>query len=101
LGERDIKVVLRLMDQSNLPQNQFWTLLSKRLSKEATEKELQELHVILLNNPDLHHQADMLTEMWQQQAKNNSAGTEATYVRHIMRHKDDFFMEKDVLFSHS
>ena len=80
------------MDQSSLPQNQFWTLLSKKLSKEATEEELQELRTILLNNPDLHHHTDMLTEMWQQQAKNNIAGAESIYVRHIMKHKDDFFV---------
>jgi len=82
------------MDQSSLPQNQFWILLSKKLSKEVTEEELQELHLMLLNNPDLHHQADMLAEMWLQQGKNNGAGAEAIYVRHIMKHKDEFFLEE-------
>jgi ferric-dicitrate binding protein FerR (iron transport regulator) len=79
------------MDQS---QNQFWTLLSKKLSNEASPSELQELQVILLNNPELHHHADMLTEMWQQDAKNNSIGSEAAYVRHIMNNKGDFFTEE-------
>jgi len=94
LGEEQIKFVLRIMDQSSLPQNQFWILLSKKLSKEATEEELRELHLILLNNPDLHHQADMLAEMWVQQGKNKGVETEITYVRHIMKHKDEFFMEE-------
>jgi ferric-dicitrate binding protein FerR (iron transport regulator) len=84
------------MDQNSLPQDQFWTLLSKKLANEATEEEFQELHLILLNNPDLHHQADMLGEMWQQDVKNNIKGAEAAYVRHIMDHKDEFLKEDQV-----
>jgi len=79
------------MDQ---PQNQFWNLLSKKLSNEANTDELQELHVILLNNPDLHHHADMLAEMWQQDAGKNIIGNEAAYVKHIMKHKNEFFTEE-------
>jgi ferric-dicitrate binding protein FerR (iron transport regulator) len=72
------------MDQS---QNQFWSLLSKKLSQD-------ELHLILLNNPELQHQADMLTEMWKQPLKNRDIViNESTYVRHIMKHKDDFFAD--------
>jgi len=80
-----------IMDQS---QNQFWNLLSKKLSNEASPQELQEVEIILLNNPELHHQADLLTKMWQQEAKKNKVGSEAAYVRHIMKHKDDFFTEE-------
>ena len=80
-----------IMDQSK---NQFWNLLSKKLSNEASPQELQEVEIILLNNPELHHQADLLTKMWQQEAKKNKVGSEAAYVRHIMKHKDDFFTEE-------
>jgi ferric-dicitrate binding protein FerR (iron transport regulator) len=80
------------MDQS---QNQFWSLLSKKLTQEAGPEELHELHLILLNNPELHHQADMLTEMWRQQrGKKGTVINESTYVRHIMKHKDDFFTDE-------
>ena len=82
-------------DQNSSSQNQFWNLLSKKLLKEASSEELQELHSILLNNPDLHPQADMLTEMWQQGIVNNSIGSEAAYMRHIMKHKDEFFVEEN------
>ena len=75
------------MDHS---QNYFWSLLSKKLSNEASPEELQELQLILLSNPELHHQADMLAEMWQQVANSNDPGSEAAYVRHIMKHKDEF-----------
>ena len=82
-------------DQNSSSQNQFWNLLSKKLLKEASSEELQELHSILLNNPDLHSQADMLTEMWQQGIVSNSIGSEAAYMRHIMKHKDEFFVEEN------
>jgi ferric-dicitrate binding protein FerR (iron transport regulator) len=84
-----------MLDQNNSSQNQFWSLLSKKISKEANVEELQELQSILLKNPDLHHQADMLTEMWQQGLINKSAGSEAAYMRHIMKHKDEFFVEEN------
>lgn len=83
---------LWIMDQS---QNQFWSLLSKKLSQEAGPEELHELHLILLNNPELHHQADLLTEMWKQQLNNRgTVVNESAYVRHIMNHKDDFFADE-------
>ena len=82
------------MDQHSPSQNQFWSLLAKKMSKEATAEELQELHSILLNNPNLHHQADMLAEMWQQ-LDTNTSGNEAAYMRHIMKYKDEFFVKEN------
>ena len=84
-----------MLDQNSSSQNHFWSLLSKKLSKEATHEELQELQSVLLNNPELHSQADMLTEMWQQRVINNNVGSEAAYMRHIMKHKDEFFLEEN------
>lgn len=84
-----------MFSQNSSFQEKFWILLSKKLSNEATSEELGELQSILLKNPDLHHQADMLTEMWQQGLLNKSAGSEAAYMRHIMKHKDEFFLEEN------
>ena len=84
-----------MLNQDNSSQGQFWMLLSKKLSNEASFEELQELQSILLNNPDLHHKAEMLTEMWKQESINISAGSDAAYMRHIMKHKDDFFVEEN------
>ncbi|HEU5168814.1 MAG TPA: FecR family protein [Chitinophagaceae bacterium] len=84
-----------MLDQNSSSQNQFWSLLSKKLSKEATPEELRELQSILLNNPELHPQADMLTEMWQQRVINSNVGSDAAYMRHIMKHKDEFFLEEN------
>jgi len=85
-----------MLNQNSLYQDKFWSLLSKKLSNEATSKELAELQSILLSNPDLHPQADMLTEMWQQEVLiNKSITSEAAYMRHIMKHKDEFFVEEN------
>ena len=81
------------MDLHSPSQNQFWSLLAKKMSKEANAEELQELHSILLNNPNLHHQADMLEEMWQQ-LNTNTTGNEAAYMRHFMKYKDEFFVKE-------
>lgn len=78
------------------PQNQFWLLLSKKLSKEASTDELLELQSLLLTYPELHHQSDMLTEMWNQQAKAGNYVSEAAYMKHVMKFKDEFFTEETV-----
>lgn len=80
-------------NQHSSSQDQFWSLLSKKLSKEANPEELENLQAILLSNPDLHHQADLLTEMWEQEAKPTNSEDEAAYMRHIMKHKHEFFVE--------
>jgi len=84
-----------MLNQNSSSQGQFWVLLSKKLSNEASSEELQELQSILLSNPDLHHKAEMLTEMWEQESIHNSAGSEAAYMRHIMKHKNEFFVEEN------
>jgi len=85
-----------MLNETNPSQSQFWSLLSKKLSSEATSEELAELQSILLSNPDLHPQADMLAEMWQQQGLiNKSFASEAAYMRHIMKNKDEFFVEEN------
>ena len=96
MGERLTKFVLRVMlDQNSSSQNEFWTLLAKKLSNEANSEELQKLQAILLSNPDRHPQADMLKEMWQQELIKNNIGSEAAYMRHIMKYKDEFFVEEN------
>ena len=87
-----------MLNQDNSSQGKFWILLSKKFSNEASFEELQELQSILLSNPDLHHKAEMLTEMWEQGSiNNNSKESEDAYVRHIMKHRDEFFVEENSL----
>lgn len=90
-----------MLDQNNPSHQRFWSLLSKKLSNEITTGELAELHSILLKNPELHHRADMLSEMWQQKTGNNCLENEAVYMRHIMKHKDEFFVEENPIETNS
>lgn len=80
--------------QNSHSQNRFWSLLSKKLANEASQDELQELHSILLSNPELHHQADLLTEMWTQSPKPVDHANDAAYMRHVMKYKSEFFTEE-------
>jgi len=84
-----------MSNQNSSSQYKFWSLLSKKLSNEASSEELQELQSILLSNPDFHLKAEMLTEMWEQRSLNDIAGSEAVYMRHIMKHKNEFFVEEN------
>lgn len=84
----------KTMDNQLTPsQQQFWSLLAKKLAKEASEKELADLTTLLLNNPELQHQAELLTEMWRQEPKKNNPESEAAYIRHLVKYKNEFFQE--------
>jgi ferric-dicitrate binding protein FerR (iron transport regulator) len=80
------------MDNEN--NQRFWSLLSKKLANEATETEINELQSILVSNSNLHHQADLITEMWEQRSQRGNFANEAAYMRHVMKHKDEFFTDE-------
>lgn len=83
------------MDNQNIPSHQrFWSLLSKKLANEATETELNELQSILVSNPNLNHQADLIAEMWEQGSHGSDFSNESAYMRHVMKHKDEFFTDE-------
>ena len=80
-------------NQTNFSQDHYWQLLSKKLAGEATAAELETIETTLLQNPDLQHQADMLSQMWKQNSQKELSGSEAAYMRHLMKHKENFFTE--------
>lgn len=83
------------MDSENsFSQNRFWGLLSKKLANDASEDELQELQSILLTYPELHHQSDLISDMWAQKSKDTIHTNEAAYMRHVMKYKDEFFADE-------
>lgn len=83
------------MDNQHSPSpDHFWGLLSKKLANEASPKELQELQTFFLNNPELYHQADLLTSMWEQIPQTGTPESEAAYMRHLLKHKDELFDEE-------
>src|SRR5512138_2418101 len=81
-------------NQNNDCQNRFWSLLSKKLATEANEDELRELHSILLAYPELHHQSDLISDMWAQKSKDTNYANEAAYMRHVMKYKEEFFTDE-------
>jgi transmembrane sensor len=69
-----------LMNQENI-----WSLLSKKLSGEATASELTELEQLLRANPELHYSVQPLMDLWQtDNGLDNAAGREA-FERHLQR----------------
>lgn len=82
-----------MLNQLNSFEDRFWGLLSKKLTNQATVNELSELDEMILANPDLQYQADLLSEMWSQPAKQNFPEGEAAYMNHLVNHKDEFFLE--------
>jgi putative ABC transport system permease protein len=42
----------------------IWSLASKKLANEASEKELQELNALLAENPELHSQLRLMSKWW-------------------------------------
>ncbi|HLF47626.1 MAG TPA: FecR domain-containing protein [Chitinophagaceae bacterium] len=83
------------MDNQHLPsKDRLWSLLSKKLANETSPEKLKELENLLLKNPELQYQAELLTEMWLQPAQQYPAESEAAYMRHLVNHKDEFFSEE-------
>lgn len=80
-------------NSSDTNQDKLWNLLTKKLAGEALEEELVELDALILLNPGAQYQADLITEMWKQQGKQNIQAGEAAFMRHLVNHKEDFFQE--------
>jgi transmembrane sensor len=79
-------------NQSNLPEDRFWQLLSKKLCNEATVAELEEYDSLLSMNTAWQLQADMLTQMWRQQNSGfPSDEADAAYIKHLVNNKGILF----------
>jgi ferric-dicitrate binding protein FerR (iron transport regulator) len=69
----------------------FWSLLAKKLSGDATDSELAELEQLLRANPELHYSVQPLTDIWQTAGiadiADNATGQEA-FERHVRRMED-------------
>ncbi len=77
----------------NSSEERLWCLLSKKLTNDAHDEELAELDALILNNPGFQYQAELITEMWKQPVKQNLPEGEAAYIRHLVNHKEEFFLE--------
>lgn len=68
--------------------DRIWTLLSRKLSGEATAAELCELNVLLNENPDAGMPVEIISEYWDIPSETDHDFLEATYHLHTLRLKD-------------
>lgn len=73
-----------LIYEASCMEEQFWYLLSVKLTGEATSEELSALDKILEENPDYRLQAQMMLQMWQKKDKGNR-DTDDFFNRHLQR----------------
>jgi transmembrane sensor len=68
---------------------QFWNLVAKRLSGEATPEDLKALEQLLRNNPELHYPLQTITGLWKPTGPEASseATAEEAFDRHLSRMK--------------
>lgn len=82
------------MQREGLPNERLLKILSRKLANEASSEELSELDSLLLLNPGLQWQAEMLMQMWNQFPETPHSGVESAYMRHLMKYKVDFFQQQ-------
>ena len=63
----------------------FWLLVSLKLSGEAVPAELQELHELLQQQPELGLQLEAFEKIWQQRHEGFYADTDDPYDKHLQR----------------
>ena len=70
-----------------LQDQRIWLLISLKISGEATKAELEELEMLLKQNPELAATADDLQRLWKKSHKAASEKTEDAFARHYQRLK--------------
>ena len=63
----------------------FWLLVSLKLSGEATAEELDELHALLRQFPDLNLQLEIIDKLWQQKQTGVHTNKDDAYNKHLQR----------------
>jgi ferric-dicitrate binding protein FerR (iron transport regulator) len=83
------------MDNQNYQNDELiWGLLAKKIANEASQEELEILSGLLIINPELQHQVELLSQMWLQSPPINMAVGEVAYMRHLVNYKNEFFKEE-------
>lgn len=68
--------------------DRFWILIARKLSGEASTEEIRELEELLRLHPHLHFSIEIITNLWNQQAKEDTPQLEDAYAVHIERMKN-------------
>ena len=70
-----------------MPEYQFWNLLAKKISGEATAEEIQELEELMRVHPEYHYAAQHIQDIWGLSSKEDPQAAEESYYRHLKRMK--------------
>lgn len=68
-----------------MSQENFWVLLSKKLSGEASLAELKELEGLVLEHPEWQYAIQNLEDLWKHQAPKEEMQAEDAYMLHLHR----------------
>jgi transmembrane sensor len=66
-------------------QEYAWNLIAKKLAGEASQEELQQLEVLLRNDPGLHYPLQIITDLWKHDRHNIKQTADHAFARHIAR----------------
>ena len=66
-------------------QENFWVLVSKKLSGEATDSELHELAQLISENPEWQFAIQNLSDLWKHKAPNDDIQAQDAYMLHLHR----------------
>jgi transmembrane sensor len=68
-----------------MSQEKFWTLLSKKLSAEASADELKELESLIRQHPEWQYAIQNLQDLWKHESPNDDQHSEDAYMLHLHR----------------
>ncbi len=71
-----------------MSQENFWILLSKKLSKEASPVELQELEKLIEEHPQWQYAIQNFEDIWKQQPETDMMLAEDAFLVHLQRAKE-------------
>lgn len=69
-------------------QENFWILLSKKLTNEATVFELKELEELILRNPDWQYAIQNIEDLWKHRSEKDNMQALDAYLLHLQRMKE-------------
>lgn len=67
-----------------MTEQHFWTLVSLKLSQDATEEELEELSIFLIDRPEMRLRAATMENFWNAHAS-SSDHAEISFQKHVLR----------------
>jgi len=71
-----------------MSQENFWVLISKKLSGEASPAELKELENLVRDHPEWQYAIQNLEDLWKHQPPKSDQETEDAYLLHLHRMKE-------------